>query len=60
MQQYHLAKIFATQGDKDRALSLLFRAIEEGFRDLDMIRQEPAFGILAEDERFVQLMASTR
>jgi tetratricopeptide (TPR) repeat protein len=60
MQQFHLAKIFAGNGDKERALSYLYRAIEEGFRDLDMIRQEPVFSILAEDERFVQLMASSR
>jgi tetratricopeptide (TPR) repeat protein len=60
MQQFHLAKIFAGNGDKERALSLLFRAVEEGFRDLNMIREEPAFAILAEDERFVQLMALSR
>jgi Flp pilus assembly protein TadD len=60
MQQFHLAKIFAGKGDKDRALSYLFKAVEEGFRDLDMIREEPAFSILAEDERFVQLMALSR
>ena len=60
LQQFHLAKIFAGNGDKERALSYLYKAIEEGFQDLQLIREEPVFSILAEDERFVQLMALSR
>ncbi len=53
---FYYAKVFAAQGDKDRAISYLSRAIEEGFKEIDKIRADPAFKVLAEDERFLKLM----
>ncbi len=56
---FYYAKVFAAQGDIDRALSYLNRAIEEGFKEFDKIRDEPAFKVLAGDERFLKLMETT-
>jgi tetratricopeptide (TPR) repeat protein len=55
---FYLAKIFAAKGDADRAISYLYKAVEEGFKEIDLIKTEPAFGILAQDERFLKLMES--
>jgi tetratricopeptide (TPR) repeat protein len=56
MLNFYLAKVFATSGDKDRAISYLYKAYEEGFKDREQIKAEPAFMILVEDERFIKLM----
>ncbi len=53
---FNLAKLFATNGDRDRAISYLYKAIEEGFKDVEKIKAEPTFAILAEDTRFLQLI----
>ena len=56
MQNFYLAKIFAGMGDKDRAISLLYRAVENGFRDAKKLKGEPAFSELQTDERFLKLV----
>jgi tetratricopeptide (TPR) repeat protein len=56
MQNFYLAKVFAGIGDKDRAISLLYRAVENGFKDAKKIKGEPAFSELQTDERFLKLM----
>ena len=43
-------------GDKDRAISLLYRAVENGFRDAKKLKDEPAFSELQTDERFLKLV----
>ena len=53
---FNLAKLFAANGDKERAVSYLYRAVEEGFKDIEKIRTDPAFAILAEDVRYQQLI----
>ncbi len=53
---FYLAKVFAGNGDKDRAISYLYKAVEEGFKDAEKIKAEPAFALLTEDERFLKLM----
>jgi tetratricopeptide (TPR) repeat protein len=57
MQSFYLAKMFAGAGDKDRAISLLYRAYESGFKDAQKVKTEPAFSGLLEDEKFQQLLA---
>ncbi len=57
LANYYMAKVFAASGDKDRAMPFLFRAVEEGFDNTEMLA-DPAFEILADDARFAQLMAS--
>jgi Tfp pilus assembly protein PilF len=56
LKNFNLAKLFATNGNKESAISYLFRAVDEGFKDLDKIKNEPAFMVLADDVRFQQLI----
>jgi tetratricopeptide (TPR) repeat protein len=56
IQNFYLAKMFAGVGDKDRAISLLYKAYEDGFKDVDKIKKDPAFSDLLDDERFQRLM----
>ena len=53
---FKLARVFAMNGDKDRAISYLYKAVEEGFKDLEMIKNEPLFMVLADDVRYQQLV----
>ncbi len=57
MVNFYLAKAFASSGDLDRTMSFLYRAVEEGFDEADLLN-DPVFEILAEDERFVRLLGS--
>ncbi len=54
MVSFYLAKVFANVGDGDRAISMLYRAYEQGFTRSDML-QDSVFDFISEDERFVQL-----
>ena len=56
--QYVLAKLFAKQGDSDRSLLYLKRAMEEGYKGIDDVYKDPEFEQLRSDARFTQLMAS--
>jgi len=53
---FYYAKIYAAQGDKERAISYLNRALDEGFKEFDKIKTEPAFAALAAEEGYVKLM----
>ncbi len=54
MVSFYLAKVFANVGDGDRAISLLYRAFEEGFTRSDLL-EDSVFDFISTDERFVQL-----
>jgi protein O-GlcNAc transferase len=56
LKNFNLAKLFATNGDKERAISYLYKAVEEGLKDLEKIKTEPAFMVLADDVRYQQLV----
>jgi tetratricopeptide (TPR) repeat protein len=56
LKNFNLAKLFAANGDKDRAISYLYKAVEEGLKDLEKIKTEPAFMALADDVRYQQLV----
>jgi tetratricopeptide (TPR) repeat protein len=56
MQSFYLAKLFAGAGDADRAISLLYRAYEAGFKDTEKVKTEPAFSGLRQDDRFLKLL----
>jgi tetratricopeptide (TPR) repeat protein len=56
MASFYYAKIYALKGDKERAISSLNRAIDEGFREFEKIKAEPAFLVLAQEEGFMKLM----
>lgn len=53
---FNLAKLFANNGDKERAISYLYKAVEEGFKDIEKIKTEQAFAVLTEDVRYQQLI----
>jgi Flp pilus assembly protein TadD len=53
---FYLAKIFALRGEADVAISYLFKAVEAGFDDAKMIREEQAFKPLTADERFARVL----
>jgi tetratricopeptide (TPR) repeat protein len=56
--EYVLAKLFAKQGDSDRSLLYLKRALEEGYKGIDNVYKDPEFERLRSDARFTQLMAA--
>src|SRR6185437_5333940 len=56
MVSFYFAKIYAAQGDKERAISYLNRALDEGFKEFDKIKGEPAFVALKAEEGYLKLM----
>jgi tetratricopeptide (TPR) repeat protein len=56
MVSFYYAKIYAAQGEKERAISYLNRALDEGFEEYDKIKKEPAFTVLAAEEGYVKLL----
>jgi tetratricopeptide (TPR) repeat protein len=55
---YYLAKTYAASGYFERALQYLRRALEEGFRDRDKIKEEADFAGLQDNPEFQQLLAA--
>ena len=53
---FYFAKIYAARGEKELAISYLNRALDEGFREFDKIKSEPAFSALAQEEGFIKIM----
>jgi tetratricopeptide (TPR) repeat protein len=54
---YYLAKIYARQGQKDRALQYIRKALEEGFTDRKKFLQDPEFAALRDLPEFKELLA---
>jgi tetratricopeptide (TPR) repeat protein len=55
---YIIAKLCAKQGDRDRSLQYLRRALEEGYKGIDSVYKDPEFAGLRNDARFTELMAA--
>lgn len=55
---YIIAKLWAKQGDRDRSLLYLRRAMEEGYKAINDVYRDPEFAGLRTDVRFTELMAS--
>jgi len=55
MINFYLAKIFALRGEADTAFSFLMKAVDYGFEDVKMLKEEQAFKSLVADERFDRL-----
>jgi tetratricopeptide (TPR) repeat protein len=53
---FYFAKLYAARGEKELAISYLNRALDEGFKEFDKIKAEPAFVALAQLEGFVKIM----
>jgi tetratricopeptide (TPR) repeat protein len=56
MQNFYLAKIFAANGQQDKAVAYLLKALEMGFNEFDKITKEPVFKQLVQDERLTKAM----
>jgi tetratricopeptide (TPR) repeat protein len=53
---FALAKLYAAKGAIDRSLVYLKRAIEEGYKGIEVVYKDSAFAALRKDPRFVELM----
>ena len=53
---FYLGKVFALRGDTDSAFSFLMKAVDAGFDNVKMLKEEEAFKGLAADERFERLL----
>jgi len=55
---YVLARLFAKNGQPDRSLHYLKKAMEEGYKDIKDVYKDEEFSTLRKDPRFAELMAS--
>lgn len=53
---YYLAKIYAKQGQNDRALQYIRKALEEGFTDRKKFMQDPEFAAMRNLPEFKELL----
>ncbi len=55
---YFLARVFAQNGNADKALLYLRKAIEDGYPEIKNVYKDSEFAGLRKDERFTELMAT--
>src|ERR1051326_4693981 len=53
---FYFARLYASRGDKDSAISYLNRALDEGFKEFDKIKTDPSFAALSQHEGFIKIM----
>jgi tetratricopeptide (TPR) repeat protein len=58
MQNFYIAKLFATNGDLEKAFIYLQKAHENGYRDWNKLEKDPAFEPLIKQERYQKLKES--
>ena len=51
-----IARSFASQGDTERCMLYLRKAMEEGYKKINDVMSDPEFAQVRKDERFVSLM----
>jgi tetratricopeptide (TPR) repeat protein len=54
---YEVARVYAQQGDNDRALTWLSKALDLGYDQHDYVKVDPALGDLRKDPRFATVVA---
>jgi len=54
---YFMAKLYAGNGNDDKALLYLAHAMENGYKEIDRVYKENEFAKLRSDQRFTELMA---
>jgi Flp pilus assembly protein TadD len=54
---YEVARVYAQQGDNDRALTWLSKALDLGYDQHDYVKVDPALGELRKDPRFATVVA---
>jgi len=55
---YYMAKTYAKDGQSERAIQYIRKALEEGFKERDKFVKEPEFAVLKDDPEFKKLMAT--
>jgi tetratricopeptide (TPR) repeat protein len=55
---YVLAKLFAKEGNADRSLQYLRKAMEDGYKAIDDVYKDNEFAALRKDPRFTELMSA--
>jgi tetratricopeptide (TPR) repeat protein len=55
---YMIAKMYAKNGDMDKTLQYLRRAMEEGYKEIDNVYKDNEFATIRKDQRFAELMAT--
>jgi tetratricopeptide (TPR) repeat protein len=55
---YEVARVFAQQGDHDKALAWLGKALTLGYDQVEFLKVDPAFTALRKDPRFGKLLGS--
>ena len=55
---YVLAKLFAKEGNADRSLQYLRKAMEDGYKAIDDVYKDNEFATLRKDPRFTELMSA--
>jgi tetratricopeptide (TPR) repeat protein len=55
---YYQAKLYAKAGMNDRALLYLRKALEEGFKDRDKIKDEPEFSVIKDLPEFQEIITT--
>jgi tetratricopeptide (TPR) repeat protein len=53
---YEVARVFAQQGDHEKALAWLDKALQLGYDQIEFLRVDPALTALRNDARFGQLL----
>jgi tetratricopeptide (TPR) repeat protein len=56
MTNFYMAKLYAEQGQMEKALAFLLKALESGFKEFEKITKDPDFKALVQDERLTKLM----
>ncbi len=54
---YFMAKLYASNGENDKALLCLGHAMENGYKGIDNVYKDAEFAKLRADQRFAELMA---
>ena len=55
---YVLARLFAKEGNADRSLQYLRKALEDGYKAIDDVYKDNEFAALRKDPRFTELMSA--
>jgi len=56
MMNFYMAKLYAENGQMEKALSFLLKALENGFTEFEKITKDPDFKVLVQDERLTRVM----
>ena len=56
--EYVMARLYAKMGRDDDSLQCLRRAMEQGYKDINLVYKDAEFSALRKDPRFTELMAA--